>query len=362
MRTTSASEVIVSLAKPSARATLRPSSIAAFRRAARRRPMPATMRKRDGSMRDNSMVEPHSSINALADTNALLHNIVREGDPSFVFEKIGTNIHHVMIDEFQDTSRMQWSNFKLLLLEGLSQGADSLIVGDVKQSIYRWRSGDWSILNGLKGKIGPFPINEKTLTTNRRSEANIVKFNNEIFTAAINILNDKHRQEQGKDCEELKYAYQDVTQEICRKEAKGSVKLTFLSAKDDIDYQEDTLEQLANEVESMVQQGVKVSDMAKHNTQAPDSGMYLIYCNCKHQASGQTMTIVAAMTVGDIRNLKVGKNALFYDRQGRDWEAEVVKIVDNPISIGQASRISGVNPSDVAVLSVYLKKGYNKDE
>ena len=48
------------------------------------------------------------------------------------------------------------------------------------------------------------------------------------------------------------------------------------------------------------------------------------------------MQIVAAMTVGDIRNLKVGKNALFYDRQGRDWEAEVVKIIDNPISIGQA--------------------------
>ena len=81
---------------------------------------------------------------------------------------------------------------------------------------------------------------------------------------------------------------------------------------------------------------LKVTDMAKHNTQAIDSGMFLIYCNCKHHATGQTMTIVAAMTVGDIRNLKVGKNALFYDRQGRDWEAEVVKIIDNPISIGQA--------------------------
>lgn len=81
---------------------------------------------------------------------------------------------------------------------------------------------------------------------------------------------------------------------------------------------------------------MKVSDMAKHNTQAADSGMFLIYCNCKHHATGQTMQIVAAMTVGDIRHLKVGKNALFYDRQGRDWEAEVVKIIDNPISIGQA--------------------------
>ena len=81
---------------------------------------------------------------------------------------------------------------------------------------------------------------------------------------------------------------------------------------------------------------LKVNDMAKHNAQAPDSGMYLIYCQCKHHLSGASMQIVAAMTVGEIRNLKVGKNALFYDRQGRDWEAEVVKIVDNPISIGQA--------------------------
>lgn len=81
---------------------------------------------------------------------------------------------------------------------------------------------------------------------------------------------------------------------------------------------------------------LRVEDMAKHNAQAPESGMFLIYCQCTHHASGQKMQIVAAMTVGDIRNLKVGKNALFYDRQGRDWEAEVIKIIDNPISIGQA--------------------------
>ena len=213
----------------------------------------------------------------LADTNALLHNIVREGDPSFVFEKIGTNIRHVMIDEFQDTSRMQWDNFKLLLLEGLSQGADSLIVGDVKQSIYRWRSGDWTILNGLKDHIGPFPIREKTLTTNRRSEANIVRFNNEIFTSACVILNDKHRQEQGTDCEELKHAYEDVEQEICREEVKGSVKLTFITPKEDKDYQEDTLEQLAGEVERMSAQGVKVNDMAilvRKNSQIPVIASY----------------------------------------------------------------------------------------
>ena len=120
----------------------------------------------------------------LSDTNALLHQLVKDGDSSFVFEKIGTNIRNVMIDEFQDTSRMQWGNFKLLLLEGLSQGADSLIVGDVKQSIYRWRNGDWGILNGLNDHIDHFPIRVKTLATNRRSETNIIRFNNHIFTAA----------------------------------------------------------------------------------------------------------------------------------------------------------------------------------
>lgn len=198
----------------------------------------------------------------LADTNALLHQIVREGDPSFVFEKIGTNIRHVMIDEFQDTSKMQWGNFKLLLHEGLSQGADSLIVGDVKQSIYRWRNGDWSILNGLKGQLGPFPIQSKTLNINRRSEANIVQFNNEIFTSACHLLNDKYRQEYGTDCEDLLHAYQDVVQEVGKKEGKGSVKLTFLTDKEGLDYRNETLEHLANEIENLHQQGVKVNDMA----------------------------------------------------------------------------------------------------
>ena len=81
---------------------------------------------------------------------------------------------------------------------------------------------------------------------------------------------------------------------------------------------------------------MRVNDAAKHNAQAPASGMFLVYCNCTHKPTGQTMQIVAAVTVGDIKNLKVGKNALFYDRQGRDWDAEVTKIIDNPISIGQA--------------------------
>jgi len=81
---------------------------------------------------------------------------------------------------------------------------------------------------------------------------------------------------------------------------------------------------------------IKVSDMAKHVSMVSFSGMFLMYCDCTSRSTNEKMTIVAALTNGDIDNLVVGKNALFYDRDGLDWDATVVKIVDNPISIRQA--------------------------
>ena len=267
----------------------------------------------------------------LADTNALLHNIVREGDPSFVFEKIGTHIRHVMIDEFQDTSRMQWGNFKLLLLEGLSQGADSLIVGDVKQSIYRWRGGDWTILNGLKGKMGPFPIREETLSTNRRSEANIVKFNNLIFPSACQILNERHKEEQGTDCDELQNAYKDVVQEICRKEDKGSVKLNFLSMKNEKEYTEHTLQQMAEEVNHLVQQGVKVNDIAiliRKNVYVPGIASYFEkntpYRVVSDEAFRLDASLAICMMMDAIRFLVSSENLIAKAQLAASYQNEVL--------------------------------------
>ena len=267
----------------------------------------------------------------LADTNALLHNIVREGDPSFVFEKIGTHIRHVMIDEFQDTSRMQWGNFKLLLLEGLSQGADSLIVGDVKQSIYRWRGGDWTILNGLKDKMGPFPIREETLSTNRRSEANIVKFNNLIFPSACQILNERHKKEQGTDCDELQNAYKDVVQEICRKEDKGSVKLNFLSMKNEKEYTEQTLQQMAEEVNLLVQQGVKVNDIAiliRKNVYVPGIASYFEkntpYRVVSDEAFRLDASLAICMMMDAIRFLVSSENLIAKAQLAASYQNEVL--------------------------------------
>ncbi|HXC06524.1 MAG TPA: hypothetical protein VNZ86_17330 [Bacteroidia bacterium] len=81
---------------------------------------------------------------------------------------------------------------------------------------------------------------------------------------------------------------------------------------------------------------IRVSDMTKHASMVSFSGMFLIYCDCVSRSTNQTMKIVAALTNGDIDNLVVGRNALFYDRKGKDWDATVIKIVDNPISIRQA--------------------------
>ena len=81
---------------------------------------------------------------------------------------------------------------------------------------------------------------------------------------------------------------------------------------------------------------MRVHDLAKHDAQAPLSGMYLIYCNCVNQKTGKTAQIVAAVTQGEVNNLSIGKNAVFYDNDGLDYDATVTKIIDNPISIRQA--------------------------
>jgi hypothetical protein len=81
---------------------------------------------------------------------------------------------------------------------------------------------------------------------------------------------------------------------------------------------------------------IKVADIAKHSALVNTSGMFLLYCECSSKKNGKKMNIVAALTNGDIDNLAVGRNALFYDRQGNDWDATVIKIVENPISIRQA--------------------------
>jgi ATP-dependent exoDNAse (exonuclease V) beta subunit len=132
----------------------------------------------------------------LSDSSLFLKKIIGENDAPFIFEKAGNYFSNYMLDEFQDTSRFQWDNFLPLIENGLATGNTSVVVGDVKQSIYRWRNSDWKILaSELKERISLSRIDDIKLDTNYRSSKNIVSFNNSVFYNAPGVLKDLIRKE-----------------------------------------------------------------------------------------------------------------------------------------------------------------------
>lgn len=124
----------------------------------------------------------------ISDAQELLQGIIGDDDsnPSFIWEKTGNRYKHFLFDEFQDTSGSQWNNFRPLLKNMIAESegllTEHLVVGDPKQSIYRWRNGDWNILHQLvREQIGAAYILEENLEVNYRSAANIIQFNNLLF-------------------------------------------------------------------------------------------------------------------------------------------------------------------------------------
>ena len=156
-------------------------------------------------------------IMLLASTTELLRRLIGTGDAPFIYEKTGTRIKAYMIDEFQDTSAMQWDNFRPLLADSLAAGNTNLIVGDVKQSIYRWRGSDWSLLqSGLDAFMPDMHINNNdALRTNYRSARTVVHFNNDFFTATAQRLG-------------LADVYADVAQRVAPARLNGAPGLVAL--------------------------------------------------------------------------------------------------------------------------------------
>ncbi len=137
-----------------------------------------------------------NNILLISDTTLLLKKIIGDNEAPFIYEKIGNKFKNILIDEFQDTSTFQWSNFKPLILNSLSQANYNLIVGDIKQSIYRWRGGDWKLLlSGAKHDIGSAFTEDMSLDTNYRSKKNIVDFNNTLFQFLPRILQNQYNAE-----------------------------------------------------------------------------------------------------------------------------------------------------------------------
>lgn len=129
-------------------------------------------------------------LSLLSDAPTLIASLLKhidQGQAPFFYEKIGTRVLHHMIDEFQDTSQMQYNNFRPLLSESLAQGAASLIVGDAKQSIYRFRNADSRLIGSLEKEFEG-STEHKPLNTNWRSCPEIVHFNNELYPKLAPLL------------------------------------------------------------------------------------------------------------------------------------------------------------------------------
>ena len=162
----------------------------------------------------------------LGRTPLLFDRLVGEDDTSFVYERAGVQFRHIMIDEFQDTSTLQWHTFQHLISEGLSSGYSSMLVGDVKQSIYRWRGGEWENLENIEQTYRPEQIVTNTLDTNYRSDYAIVDFNNDFFQKVVRhplFLRSNSAQQQ----EAFEQIYSDVVQQSPSGKAEGYVRVSI---------------------------------------------------------------------------------------------------------------------------------------
>jgi ATP-dependent exoDNAse (exonuclease V) beta subunit len=185
----------------------------------------------------------------ISDTAVFLREIIGETETPFIYEKTGSYFQHFLIDEFQDTSGFQWENFRPLVSNSLAAGNQNLIVGDVKQSIYRWRGGNWKLLlEKIEQDIGSPSTQIKQLVQNWRSCPLIIDFNNSLFQRAAEELQTVCLEKVSENTEELEMsvlefeahqlsrAYQDVAQDFPKQKSAqpcGYIESNFLDDKEE---------------------------------------------------------------------------------------------------------------------------------
>jgi len=195
----------------------------------------------------------------LSDAGELLNLITKEDQSPFIYEKVGNRFENFMIDEFQDTSIIQWNNFRPLIENSMAEGHDNLVVGDVKQSIYRWRNSDWQILGKvLVNSVDNRRIFAKPLATNWRSRSNIITFNNRLFTL---IPEQADRSFSGESDVSFKKLYSEAIQEDPGKKCGGYVRLEFIKDDEECKSNKTVLDRLPDIIKGLQDKGYKASDV-----------------------------------------------------------------------------------------------------
>jgi ATP-dependent exoDNAse (exonuclease V) beta subunit len=210
----------------------------------------------------------------ISDAGELLSLITGGDQAPFIYEKIGNRYENYMIDEFQDTSLMQWINFYPLIYESMGRGNDDLVVGDIKQSIYRFRNSDWEILGKmLDEQIPESRLHSKPLKTNWRSRSNIIKFNNSLFSLIPGNIDRLFADDPSHLC--FNDLYSEAVQKDPGNDTGGYVKLTFVDDDYEVrinkagkevskpirDWEDKVLEKLPAVIELCQDKGYAASDI-----------------------------------------------------------------------------------------------------
>lgn len=204
-----------------------------------------------------------NDVMLIADLPDFLRQIIRDSDTPYIYEKVGSRFQHYLIDEFQDTSRFQWSNFKPLVKNATDEGNRSLAVGDVKQSIYRWRGGDFDLLQNVVHKdIGEYNSKHYKLDTNWRSSSDIVSFNNRLF-ARTSDFSKRYFSDLEPPFDQLLEksidAYADVQQHVRKTELPGYVRIKYIESED---WKQEALAQTIKAVENAQDKGFSLRGIA----------------------------------------------------------------------------------------------------
>lgn len=210
----------------------------------------------------------------ISDSNMLLNKIIDQSDTPFVYEKTGVHIDNYMIDEFQDTSVLQWKNFKPLMDNSLGAEKFNLVVGDVKQSIYRWRNSDWKLLDErILTDFRSEQLHEENLDTNWRSDKNVIDFNNSFFRRAAITLQQKlnaalepvlglYPELQALNAR-IEHAYDNLYQHVSPKAGEGHVRFQFIDTEEtEDDWKTESLNRLPAILEDLQARGYEPADIA----------------------------------------------------------------------------------------------------
>lgn len=196
----------------------------------------------------------------LSDSGELIGRLIADDDTPFIYEKTGTTYDHYIIDEFQDTSQIQWKNFRPLIAETLSRGMDNLVVGDVKQSIYRWRNSDWRIIHsGIIEAFGEEAVRTIALSNNYRSRTNIIRFNNLVFAPdALPAMCDARL---GHETIRISDIYRGSVQEGTKEKDGGFVRVSLYRKSEEDGWRDRVLNDLPAVIEKIEEHGYMAGDI-----------------------------------------------------------------------------------------------------